>query len=364
MSIATNQPNTQLSPVQKKAAGIRDLLAKARDQIAVALPRHMTAERMVRVTMTAVQRTPALLDCEPLSLIGAIVQASQLGLEPDGVLGHAYLVPFNNHKTGRKEVQLIPGYKGLVELTRRSGQISTINAYCVYAEDQFDFAYGLHPKLSHVPSDKDDPGPMIAVYAVCRLRDGGVQFEVMWRKQIDRIRLGSKAKDNGPWVTHYDEMAKKTVLRRLCKLLPVSVELQRAVALYEHADAGVSQHMATAVDFGTLSLPEPASRLDELTNRITDQTNGATPEASVREPGDETEQPVVQEFDATTFYGNLDRELNEATAILPVAGIMGRYLEAAPDDETKMQVQARGDARRDAIRANRGDKGAAEKGGA
>ena len=268
------ESKTQLSPIQKKAAGVRDLLARAKDQIAMALPRHLTPERMMRVTMTAVQRSPALLDCDPLSLIGAVVQASQLGLEPDGVLGHAYLVPFNNRKTGRKEVQLIPGYKGLVELTRRSGQISTINAYCVYAEDTFDFSYGLDPKLVHVPSDKDDPGQIIAAYAVAKLRDGGVQFEVMWRKQIDKIRSGSKAANDGPWVTHYDEMAKKTVLRRLCKLLPVSVELQRAVALDEHAEAGVPQHLNTSVDFGTINLPEPTGKLDALTERLAGPANG------------------------------------------------------------------------------------------
>ncbi|MEI8369786.1 MAG: recombination protein RecT [Planctomycetia bacterium] len=231
-----------LSTVKDKAANVRGLIERCRGQIAMALPKHMTPERMMRVCNTAIQKTPALLDCEPRSLMGAIIQSSQLGLEPDGVLGHAYLIPFNNRKTGRIECQFIAGYKGLIELSRRSGQISTVYAHAVHANDEFRYTLGLDPTLIHKPTS-GEPGDLIAVYAVCHLRDGGKQFEVLQRREIDAIRSQSKASNSGPWVTHYDEMAKKTALRRLCKLLPTSPELARAAALDELAEASQPQDL-------------------------------------------------------------------------------------------------------------------------
>lgn len=257
--------------IRDKANNVRGLIEKSRAQIGAALPRHMTAERMIRVCNTAVQKTPELLDCEPRSLIGAIVQASQLGLEPDGTLGHAYLLPFNNRKTGRKECQFIPGYKGLIELTRRSGQISTIYAHAVYANDQFRYTLGLNPTLEHVPAE-GEPGELIAVYAVARLRDGGVQFEVLRKREVDAVRTQSRNGNHGPWVTHYAEMAKKTALRRLCKLLPVSPELARAVALDEQAEASVPQgldmlagsEVPEVIDVEPEARAPAPARLDEI----------------------------------------------------------------------------------------------------
>lgn len=274
---------TKQLTLKEKVGGVRTLLEQSKEQIAMALPKHCTPERMLRIAMTAVQRTPKLLDCDPRTLIGAIVQASEMGLEPSNVLGHAYLVPFRNNKTKNLEVQLIPGYKGLVDLARRSGNVSTIFAHIVYEKDVFDFAYGLDPRCEHVPSNAADPGPMIAAYAVCRLRDGGAQFEVMWKRQVDAIRAISKAKDSGPWVTHYEEMAKKTVLRRLCKLLPVSVELQRLVALDERADVGLSQGMAHVVDFGDTE-PEPPTTLDALSAPADDDPTPTEAEPTPDDP--------------------------------------------------------------------------------
>src|SRR5262249_27161008 len=156
------------------------------------------------------------------SLLGAIMQSAQLGLEPDGLLGHAYLVPYG------KTCQLLVGYKGMLQLTRRSGQISTIQAHVVHAEDTFEFWFGLDPKLKHVPSDKENPGALIAVYAVAKMKDASIQFDVMRKREVDAIRARSRASNEGPWVTDYEEMAKKTVLRRLCKMLPCSIELEQA----------------------------------------------------------------------------------------------------------------------------------------
>lgn len=256
-----NETNTQLVPAKDKIATVRGMLEKMRDQIKMALPAHLTTDRMLRVAMTTIQRNPKLLDCTPQSLLGSIMQAAQLGLEPDGLLGQAYLVPYG------KTVTLIPGYRGLMQLARRSGEISTIQAHVVNARDSFTFSYGLEPKLEHIPTQEEDSGPFVAVYAIARLKDGGSQFVVMWRRQVDAIRKRSKAGVDGPWVTDYDEMAKKTALRRLFKLLPCSIELATAVSLDERAESGLPQDLDVTID--AEALPESdagaaGSKLDQF----------------------------------------------------------------------------------------------------
>lgn len=234
-------PSTQLVTLKQKAADVRALLEANRQQIAMALPKHITADRMLRVAMTAVQRTPKLLDCTRESLFGAIVQAAQLGLEPDGITGRAYLIPYWNGSKKVSEAQFMPGYKGLLELARRSREISTIEARVVHANDRFAYQFGLNQKLEHTPVQSGEAGETTHVYVIARLKDGGAQFDVMTREDIEKIRKSSQASGSGPWVTHWDEMAKKTVLRRVCKLLPSSVELQQAVALDEAVEAGIPQ---------------------------------------------------------------------------------------------------------------------------
>ena len=211
-------------------------------QMALALPKHLTAERLARIATTEIRRVPSLALCSPESFLGAIMQCAQLGIEPSNGLGHAYLIPFGNgkDKQGRPNVQLIVGYRGMIDLARRSGQIISISARAVYENDEFSYEYGLHEDLKHKPSDGIDAGALTHVYAVARLHGGGVQFEVMSRKQIELVRAHSKSK-NGPWFDHYEEMAKKTVIRRLFKYLPVSIEIQRAVSLDERAEAGIDQ---------------------------------------------------------------------------------------------------------------------------
>lgn len=253
-----------------KVQNVRALLDRAKEQIRMALPRHMSVDRLIRVAVTSVQRTPKLLDCDQTSLMGAIIQAAQLGLEPDGVLGHAYLVPYG------REVQLIPGYKGLVTLARRSGEVSSIDARVVYEGDTFRYAFGLEPKLEHVPADHgSDAAPVPThAYAVIRLKDGGYQFDVMSVREIEAVRRRSKASGSGPWVTDWAEMAKKTVLRRAMKLAPMSVEGQQAVALDEMAEAGVSQSLDHVVDVATVepaaieATATPANGLERLTKEL------------------------------------------------------------------------------------------------
>ena len=226
---------------------VAGMMKAYKDQIAVALPKHMTPDRMVRIVTTEMRKNPDLMKCEPTSMFGAVIQCSQIGLEPGGTLGHAYLIPFNNRKKSIMEVQLIIGYRGMIDLARRSGQIASITANCFYENDEFSFRHGINQQLDHIPSNGDH-GKMIGAYAVAKLKDGGYQFEVMYKNAIDAIKEKSKTSRFGPWVDHYDEMARKTVVRRLFKYLPVSIEIQTAVGMDELADSGVAQQHASILD--------------------------------------------------------------------------------------------------------------------
>jgi len=226
---------------QKTIAG---LLEQMKGEIARCLPSHITPDRMTRIALTELRKTPKLQECDPMSFIACIMLASQLGLEP-GVMGASYLVPYFNKAAGKYECTFIPGYRGFLQLARRSGQISSLIARAVYSNDIFSYKFGLREDLIHEPAMKNR-GELIAFYAVALMKDGGHQFEVMSKEDIDVIRNASPSKNSGPWVTHYEEMAKKTVLRRLFKWLPCSTEMQKAVSLDELQDVGKQNIKAAA----------------------------------------------------------------------------------------------------------------------
>jgi len=220
-SIATT---TTTTPTKGKT--INDLFEQMKPAIAQAIPKHLTPDRLLRIATTSIRTNPKLKVCSPESLLGAVMQCAQLGLEPS-ILGHAYLIPYKNK--GVDECQFQIGYKGLIELARRTGQISSIMAQAVHQNDEFEYEYGINEKLRHVPAD-GDRGPVVKYYSYAKFKDGGYSFMVMSRNDIVIHRdKFSKAKNFGPWVDHFDEMAKKTVLKSLMKYMPISVEFQRAV---------------------------------------------------------------------------------------------------------------------------------------
>lgn len=240
------EQSRELVSVKEKAVTLRTILEERKMELRAALPRHLTPERIMRLTMTAVAKNPQLLNCTAASIYSAVLQCAQLGLEPD-LLGQAYLVPYRNSKRGTTECQLIPGYLGLLALARRSGEIASIEARVVRAGDIFDYEYGLNQKLVHKP-EPSAKGDLTHVYAIARFKHGGEpQWTVMTKDEVGRHRARSRASGSGPWVTDYEAMALKTALRVLCKLLPASVELQTAVALDEAADAGIPQDLPVAV---------------------------------------------------------------------------------------------------------------------
>lgn len=222
------------APTKDKPKTIEDYLKQMAPAMAQALPKHMDVDRLMRLAMTTIRTTPELRKADVPSLLGAVMQAAQLGLEP-GLMGHCYLLPFKNNKKGITEVQFIIGYKGMIDLARRSGHIQSIYAHAVYENDEFEYELGLDPKLVHKPTMEADRGQFIGAYAVAHFKDGGYQFEFMPKSEIEKRKGRSKAASSkfSPWHTDYEEMAKKTVVRHMWKYLPISVEVQQQVAYDE-----------------------------------------------------------------------------------------------------------------------------------
>ena len=217
-----------------QTATVRTTLEKMAPQFALALPKHLTPDRLLRVAMTTIQNTPKLLECDRTSLYASIMCCAQLGLEPDGVLGQAYLVPFKG------KVQFIPGYRGLIALARNSGNVTSIQAHEVCERDEFTYAFGLDEKLEHVPA-RGDRGDITHFYAYAKFKDGGHAWDVMTREDVDAIRAASPGKNHTPWSKHYVQMGRKTAIRRLANYLPLNV--QKAAAMEGAYEGGKHSQM-------------------------------------------------------------------------------------------------------------------------
>ncbi|OUB78215.1 recombinase RecT [Bacillus thuringiensis serovar zhaodongensis] len=214
--LTNRKESTPVTPEQTVEAYMK----KMAPRMAEVLPKHMDMNRMSRIALTTIRTNPKLLECAVPSLMGAVMQAVQLGLEP-GLLGHCYILPY------KREATFIIGYKGMIDLARRSGHIQSIYAHAVHENDEFEYELGLHPKLEHKPSH-GDRGAFIGAYAVAHFKDGGYQMEFMPKSEIEKRRKRSASANSSysPWSSDYEEMAKKTVVRYMFKYLPISIEVQ------------------------------------------------------------------------------------------------------------------------------------------
>ena len=213
-----------------KSMSISDMIKALEPEIKRALPSVITPERFTRMALSAINNTPKLGECSQMSFLAALMNAAQLGLEPNTPLGQAYLIPFQNK--GVLECQFQLGYKGLINLAYRNDQLQTIQAQCVYANDQFEYELGLEPKLNHKPCI-GERGELVAVYALFKLQNGGYGFEVMSKNDIDEhAKKYSKAVNSSysPWKTAYSEMAMKTVVKKVLRFAPLKTDFLRAIA--------------------------------------------------------------------------------------------------------------------------------------
>lgn len=234
--VLTNSNNNVAKPTS-----IKGLIIAMQGQIKKALPSVMTPERFSRIAITAVATNPKLAQCTPQSFLGAMMQAAQLGVEPNTPLGQAYLIPYRNK--GVLETQFQLGYKGMIDLAYRSGAVTDIQAHEVYANDEFNYELGLHPVLKHKPA-LTNRGEVVLFYAVFHTKDGGYGFEVMSMEEMqEHSKKYSKARDYSPWKTNFIEMAKKTVLKRCLKYAPLKTEFVRGLSADETIKTTISENM-------------------------------------------------------------------------------------------------------------------------
>ena len=238
-----NSASTKEEVKLTKNMTIPDMVKAMMPEIKKALPTVLTPERFTRIALSALNNTPALQQCTPMSFLAALMNSAQLGLEPNTPLGQAYLIPYKNK--GKLECQFQIGYKGLIDLAYRNGQMQTIQAQAVYENDYFDYEYGLEPKLLHRPASSDR-GELVYFYGIFRTVNGGFGFSVMSKNDMDiYAKTYSKAFDSGfsPWKTSYEEMAKKTVIKQALKYAPIKTDFQRALSADETIKKEISEDM-------------------------------------------------------------------------------------------------------------------------
>ncbi len=278
-----------------KPPSIRGLLTgdRFKAEIANALPKHLAPERFIRVALTAMSRTPGLNDCDSTSFFKCLLDLSAAGLEPDG--RRAHLIPYRNNRLGITECQLIIDWKGLVELAKRSGDVKSWRAELVCENDGFTWVNGT---VNHMVNWREDRGKMQCVYSHVTLADGTSDYEVMTMAEVNAIRARSRASNAGPWTTDYNEMAKKTVIRRHSKRLTLSPEF----------------HNATEADFD--ALPQVNGR----------EVATARPQLFPLAPADSPPAAIADAADLGGIAGNA----SEAGASLPRT-----TPEAAPDESAR-----------------------------
>lgn len=275
-----NKTNNMAKQQQPKT--IQSLIISMEKQIAKALPKVLTPERFTRMVLTALSKDNKLASCTPNSFLGAMMQAAQLGLEPNTPLGQAYLIPFKNK--GVLEVQFQIGYKGMIDLAYRSKEVTDISAQCVYENDEFEYELGLSPVLKHKPA-LSNRGEVILYYAVFHTKSGGYGFEVMSKEDI--INHAKKTSQSfgssyspsfgssySPWNKYFDEMAKKTVLKRVLKYAPIASDFAMAINSDETIKSNISANMVDEEDETMVDItPEENEEIQE-DEKVVDKETG------------------------------------------------------------------------------------------
>lgn len=280
-------------PQQPEQGTLLSLMKALQPEMARALPKHLTADRMARVVMTALRTVPKLAQCTRESFAGCIMQLSQLGLEPNTPLGHAYLIPRWNSKTKTDECTMIIGYQGYLDLGRRGGAIAF--AYVVRAGDEFNYSLGLNPTIHHVPSadPQRETQPISFVYAVARTKEFADSpiFVVLSRAQVEARKKRSASASSGysPWQSDEEAMYLKTAIRALWKWMPKALEVAHAALIDDAADAGTDQT--------PLLSPDVASVL-QAKGLLAESSDEPATQTVVDMPGDE--QPQTPESMAST----------------------------------------------------------------
>lgn len=270
----------QMQEIQQKDTSLKGLIKTMEPEIKKALPSVITPERFTRMVFTALSSTPKLQQCTPQSFLGAMMQAAQLGLEPNTPIGQAYLIPYKNK--GIQECQFQLGYKGLIDLAYRSGEIKDIQAHEVYENDAFEYEFGLEPKLKHIPA-AHDRGEIVMYYAVFHMVNGGYGFEVMSKEDIiNHAKKTSQSYDSSysPWAKYFDEMAKKTVIKKCLKYAPIKTDFVRALSSDETIKSTITEHMADEPD-ETVTINVESSPVEDIPDNVDPETGEIKPNSEL-----------------------------------------------------------------------------------
>lgn len=261
----TNSNGNITQKKQDKSEQVKNLLLTRTDTIQGLLPKHvgMDVNRLTRLAMVSMWQTPKLALCTPESILGAVLQAAQLGLEPDGLLGHAYIIPYKMKKGGYI-AQLQIGYKGMISIANRSAKIKKVIARVAYENDSFEVFLGCDDNIKHIPEMTKERGKAIAVYAIAYFDDGGYSFDVLSIVDVENARNSSQQKDGEAWKFHWPEMARKTAVRRLFKYLPISIEMTSAVAIDELGAIGKNNEATIQLMTDEEISEGPAIVIDEI----------------------------------------------------------------------------------------------------
>jgi len=264
-----------------KQRNLIEVLQEKKPTFAAVIPKgSIDPERFFRMALVAATRQPELAQCEIKSIVLALMDAAALGLDPSGLLGQAYIVPYFDRKKGTYRAQLIVGYRGYINLAMKDGLVTDIQAHCVYAKDEFVIEYGTEPKLVHVPNysvpQVDDD--IIGAYAVAWLRSGKTHFNFVPRARIDQIKAKVRPGELSPWVTDFPEMCKKTAIRALMKLLYIPLESATGKAVAMEESYEYSEEPINVIEDGPPSLPpEPERKTERLAKQLR-QKRGPEPE--------------------------------------------------------------------------------------
>lgn len=308
--MATQAAEQSANPV----AVIRQNLTAMAPEFKAALPAHVSVEKFSRVAMTAIQNNPDLVSSDRRSLFGAIVRLAQDGLLPDG--REAALVMFG------QKVQAMPMIAGVLKKIRQSGEVAKVSAQVVYSNDQFEVRYGFDEDVIHVPPLlSESRGEPIGAYATAVLKDGSKLLEVMSKEEIEKVRSVSRAKGNGPWVSWWSEMARKTVMRRLSKRLPMSTDLEEEVFARDETmtlDRKAFERQLQAE-------PEkPLTRLEAIEAQIGDgviEHQPAEPSQEIEAQADEIEAEIDEKSPAEFAVEKVVAELADAADLKTVEKI-------------------------------------------
>lgn len=319
---------------------IRQSLNQLAPELQAALPKHVTPEKFTRVAMTAIQNDPMLVDADRKSLFGSIVRLAQMGLLPDG--REAALVIFNQKAKGggyEKKVQAMPMIAGLLKMVRQSGELASIDSHVVYSNDKFTYRPGIDAVPIFEPEWFGDRGEPIGAYALATLKDGSqIPPEIMNREQIEKVRSVSKAgnSDYGPWSQWWSEMARKTVMRRLSKRLPMSTDLEDA---FDRDETLTIDHQPALRVVENEEQAAPMSRLDAIEHQIEAEQEAEEVDAEIEPEGRADEEHGDQHDEEAPAWHAMVDDWHERIAKADVVGTiisiraeLKKHKDALPDD--------------------------------